>query len=62
MGEDKVATGDTVRVHLILDAEEVKAIDDYGFAQRIRTRSEAMRRLIRKGLEEEQDAGRASDG
>lgn len=40
----------SVRVHIILDAAEVQAIDDYGFANRIRTRSETIRTLIRKAL------------
>lgn len=62
MGESKSGSGETVRVHLILDADEAKAIDDYGFAHRIRTRSEAMRTLIRKGLEAGQGTQKASDG
>lgn len=42
-----------VRVHIIFEPEEVQAIDDYSFKARIRTRSEAIRSLIRKGLEAE---------
>ena len=42
-----------VRVHVIFDADEVQAIDDYSFKARIRTRSEAIRTLIKKGLETE---------
>jgi metal-responsive CopG/Arc/MetJ family transcriptional regulator len=40
-----------VRVHVIFDADEVQAIDDYSFTARIRTRSEAIRTLIKKALE-----------
>lgn len=42
-----------VRVHVIFEPEEVQAIDEYSFKARIRTRSEAIRTLIRKGLEKE---------
>ena len=52
---------EAVRVHIIFEPEEVQAIDDYSFKARIRTRSEAIRSLIRKGLEaegEEPDAPR----
>lgn len=41
---------DPVRVHVIFDADEVQAIDDYSFKARIRTRSEAIRSLIKEGL------------
>jgi hypothetical protein len=44
---------DQVRVHVIFDADEVHAIDDYSFKARIRTRSEAIRSLIKRGLEAE---------
>lgn len=44
-----------VRVHVIFEPEEVQAIDEYSFKARIRTRSEAIRTLIRKGLEKEQN-------
>lgn len=42
-----------VRVHVIFEPEEVQAIDEYSFKARIRTRSEAIRTLIRKGLANE---------
>lgn len=46
---------DQVRVHVIFDADEVQAIDDFSFKARIRTRSEAIRTLIKKGLESADD-------
>lgn len=46
---------DQVRVHVIFDADEVQAIDDYSFKARIRTRSEAIRTLIKRGLESKLD-------
>lgn len=62
MAEKKPTGGDTVRVHLILDADEVQAIDDFSFEHRIRTRSEAMRVLIRRGLGEEGKDGHVGNG
>jgi hypothetical protein len=40
----------TERVHLLMSPSEVKAIDDWGFSNRIRTRAEAVRRLCHIGL------------
>lgn len=40
----------TERVQLLMAPTEVKAIDDWGFANRIRTRAEAIRRLCQIGL------------
>ncbi len=39
------------RVPLMLRASELKEVDDWSFAQRIRSRGEAIRRLIRLGLQ-----------
>jgi hypothetical protein len=41
----------TVRVPLLLTPAEVKNLDDWQFANRLRTRSGAIRRLIDLGLE-----------
>jgi hypothetical protein len=41
----------TVRVPLLLTQEEAKRLDDWQFANRLRTRSDAIRRLIELGLE-----------
>ena len=41
----------TVRITQMMSEAEVKAIDDWSFAHRIRSRSEAIRRLIELGLE-----------
>jgi hypothetical protein len=40
----------TERVQLLMTPAEVKAVDDWSFEQRIRGRSEAIRRLIELGL------------
>lgn len=47
------------RLHLYCEASFIKAIDDYGFGKRIRTRATAIRELIKMGLEasEEKAAG-----
>ena len=38
------------RVTIMMAASELKAVDDWSFGQRIRSRGEAIRRLIQKGL------------
>src|ERR1700738_1810275 len=43
----------TERVGLTLTAEEVAKIDDYGFARRIRARSEVIRSLALRMLDQE---------
>lgn len=40
----------TERVPLLMTPGEVKALDDWAFANRIRSRGEAIRRLIELGL------------
>lgn len=39
------------RVQLLMAPSELKAIDDWSFENRIRSRGEAIRRLIEYGLE-----------
>lgn len=39
------------RVTIMMSPSELKTIDDWSFAQRIRSRGEAIRRLIALGLE-----------
>jgi hypothetical protein len=46
--EDKIQT---VQIPLLLDEEILQAIEDYRFATRASTRMEALRSLIRLGLE-----------
>jgi metal-responsive CopG/Arc/MetJ family transcriptional regulator len=38
------------RVTIMMAASELKAVDDWSFGQRIRSRGEAIRRLIQMGL------------
>lgn len=40
----------TIKFQLMLSESEAKAIDDWGFSNRIRTRAEAIRRLCQIGL------------
>ncbi len=42
--------GKSERIHIALNTAELAAIDDYRFANRIPTRSEAIRQLIEAGL------------
>ena len=41
----------TERVTILMSPSELKTIDDWSFEQRIRSRGEAIRRLIELGLE-----------
>ena len=41
----------TERLHMLITADEIKAIDDWQFARRVQSRSEAVRRLIHLGLQ-----------
>jgi hypothetical protein len=50
MADDSTEPKDQ-RVHLMMTASELKAIDDWSFAQRIRGRAEAIRQLIAMGFE-----------
>lgn len=40
----------TVRVQVVMAPSEVEQIDDWGFRNRIRSRSEVVRRLLLAGL------------
>lgn len=40
-----------VRLHVSMPPEEVEAVDTYRFANRIGSRAEAIRQLVKKGLE-----------
>ena len=46
----------TERVQILMSAADLKAVDDWAFAQRLRSRGEAIRRLMELGL---QAAGKA---
>lgn len=41
------------RVTVMLTASELKEVDDWSFEQRIRSRGEAIRRLLRSALDAE---------
>lgn len=40
----------TERVPVMFDTDRLRKVDDYSFENRIRTRAEAIRQLIDKGL------------
>lgn len=42
--------GKTVKFQMMLEPSMAETVDDWGFANRIRTRAEAIRSLIKKGL------------
>jgi len=44
-----------IRVPVLLSAEDLAALDDWQFANRIRTRTDAIRELIRRATQEMKD-------
>ena len=65
MARPKLGDSDTARLHIKITADEIEAIEDWRFPNRVPSRSEAVRRLIQIGLRFE-DAlpkiGNAGDG
>jgi len=50
MARPKLGESETERLHIKITADELKAIDDWRFENRMPSRSEAVRRLIQLGL------------
>ena len=50
MARPKLGEGETHRLHLKVSDEELTAIDDWRFANRISSRSDAIRRLVQMAL------------
>jgi hypothetical protein len=50
MARPKLGDSETERLHMKISADEVLAIDDWRYANRIPSRSEAVRRLVQIGL------------
>jgi hypothetical protein len=46
------------RIPVMMTAEEVKAVDDWRFANRIGSRSEAIRQLVTLGLKGDEKGGK----
>jgi hypothetical protein len=46
----------SVRVQLLLTQSEAQAIDEWGFARRMRFRNDVIRELIRRGLQDARPA------
>ncbi|MDI6029073.1 hypothetical protein QBK99_23150 [Corticibacterium sp. UT-5YL-CI-8] len=54
MARPKLGDSETERLHVKITADEITAIDDWRFANRIPSRSEAVRRLCQIGLQTDQ--------
>lgn len=50
MGRPTLGPSKTERIPFMAEADEVRLIDDWRFANRVASRAEAIRQLIRKGL------------
>ncbi len=50
MARPKLGEGDTERLHMKLSADEIEAIDDWRYKNRVPSRSEAVRRLCQMAL------------
>ena len=50
MARPKLGESETERLHVKITADEIKAIDDWRYENRIPSRSEAVRRLVQIGL------------
>jgi hypothetical protein len=50
MSRPKLGESETVRLNIMITADEIKAIDDWRLANRVESRSEATRLLIRAAL------------
>ncbi len=46
----------TIRVPLLLTPEEAKELDDWQFSNRLRTRSDALREMMRRTIEQSRKA------
>lgn len=57
MARPKLGGGETQRLHIMISEEELTAIDDWRFANRIPSRSEAVRRLVQSGIRLEAEYG-----
>jgi len=54
MARPKLGDSESKRLQMVITEDEVKAIDDWQFANRVPTRSEAIRRLCRMALIQEE--------
>jgi len=52
--------GRTAKVQIMIEPTLVAKIDDWRFANRVGSRSHAMRRLLNKGIEAEKEKGPAA--
>lgn len=61
MARPPLGESSTERLHLKITADEITAIDDWRFANRAPSRSEAVRRLLKIGLKAEKENGQIDD-
>ncbi|MEI5679562.1 MULTISPECIES: hypothetical protein [unclassified Mesorhizobium] len=57
MARPKLGNSETERLHVKITADEIRAIDDWRYANRVPSRSEAVRRLVQMGLSLDYFAG-----
>ncbi len=50
----------TIRVPLLLTPEEARELDDWQFSNRLRTRSDALREMMRRTIEQSRKAAPSS--
>lgn len=50
MARPKLGDGETERLHMKITADEIKAIDDWRYSNRVPSRSEAVRRMVQIAL------------
>jgi len=55
MGLEMTDENKTERLHMLISPSELKAIDDWGYKNRIRTKAESVRRLCQIGLAYDRD-------
>lgn len=51
MARPKLGEGETERLHVKITSEELSAIDDWRYGNRVPSRSEAVRRLVQMGIQ-----------
>ncbi|MCO5083950.1 MAG: hypothetical protein M9955_20120 [Rhizobiaceae bacterium] len=56
MARPKLGESETERLHLKITADEIEAIDDWRYANRVPSRSEAVRRLVQIALKFDRSA------
>ncbi len=61
MARPRLGESDSKRLQMVITEDELKAIDEWRFANKIENRSEAIRRLCQVGIEVDSDLDEATD-